>query len=129
MNFVKWGALAAAAALLYEHFFGAQTAQPVAASSAPAIDYAGIYSRLVAAAAADTANFTGSGDNLTGAYDHWNYWLQRVMVNPPDATKVFPGVDFSQPVTAATFWAAVQAYIAVPAGLGNFVRSGYARTR
>jgi hypothetical protein len=83
-------------------------------------------------AATDT-NFTGSGANLTGSLDHWNFYLTYIWptppqtitgVWPPNLAEVFPSATDTTQMTATQYWAGMQPYLAqmglsgIMAGLG-----------
>ena len=79
-------------------------------------------------------NFTGSNDQMAGTPYHWNVYLGLVLPSgdaAPDPAVVFPGVDLTQPMTAATYWAGMgpalaKAYglsgLGVYAGLGAYLQ-------
>ena len=103
------------------------TASTPAASSAPAVTLASLYQSLLALAGADS-QFTGTGDALTGTGYQWGFYLQRILqpgsvVDLPAGLyldTVFPGIDMSQPMTAAAFWAAMGPAIGKLYGLSGF---------
>jgi hypothetical protein len=78
-----------------------------------------VYNRLLAAVIPD-ANLTGSGPSSTMTPYQWEFYLERVMIpgqvasSLPDMSTVFPGVDLTQQMTAATFWAGMGAALGAP---------------
>lgn len=85
------------------------------------------------AAAAPDANLIRNGGSMTPY--QWNYYISYVQpsaptafsgVWPPDPGPVFPGVDLTQPMSAATYWASMQKAMAAGglsgllAGMGCF---------
>ena len=96
---------------------GTSTTPAVAAGT----NWAGIYQALIAATGPDT-QFTGTGNSRQATPYQWNFYLQRVIspsspdtANLPDLNAVFPGVDLSQQMTAATYWTGVGAAMGAPA--------------
>jgi hypothetical protein len=88
-----------------------------------------IYAALKAAAASDP-NFTGTGDALTSSPYRWNFYLQRVLPgatmdtpvsNTPDLNATFPGVDLSQNMTAAVYWAGMSNALGATQGVSGFL--------
>ena len=91
-----------------------------------------IWAKAQAAAAPD-ASFIKNGGSLTPY--QWNFYISYVQQAapsgysgtwPPDPQVVFPGVDLTQPMSAATYWASMQPAMAVGglsgllAGLGCY---------
>jgi len=87
-----------------------------AAASASGINWVTIYSQLVAATLPDT-QFSGVGGSRQGTPYQWNFYLSRIISTPlPDLSAVFGNIDFSAPMTAATYWSAMGAALGAPAG-------------
>jgi hypothetical protein len=80
---------------------------------------AGLWNDIQAWAATDS-NFTSVGGVLQGTPDHWSFYISYIWPNaptgwagawPPDTNAMvsaaLPGVDFTQPMTGARWWAVV----------------------
>ena len=84
-----------------------------------------IYSALSAAATAAGVNLnTGVASGTNVGPDGWNYYLASVYTLPgggslPDPNGVFPGVDRSQPMSLATYWASMSPWLAKNEGLSG----------
>jgi hypothetical protein len=107
---------------------------PGGGTSATPTTLAGLWAAMQAWAAQDS-NFTGSGGNLTGSLDHWNYYVTEVWPTPPagfsgnwppNFNAAFPNTDTGATmVTATQYWAAMQPFLAgqglsgLLAGLGD----------
>ena len=84
-----------------------------------------IYSALSAAALAAGVNLgTGVASGTNVGPDGWNYYLATVYSLPgggslPDPNSVFPGVDRSQPMSLATYWASMAPWLGSHAGLSG----------
>jgi hypothetical protein len=78
---------------------------------APTLD--GLYTRMVALAAKNGVTTTGP--------DGWNYYLNEtgLVSGLPDPLEVFPGVDRTQPMTSAEYWAGMSAWLARNKGLSG----------
>lgn len=81
----------------------------------------------VQAAASQDANYKTQGNALTPY--QWNFYVSYVQSSapgsytgtwPPDPAVVFPGVNLSTPMSAGTYWAGMQPYLAT-AGLSGYL--------
>ena len=104
------------------------TGNPATATSGPtASSLESMYTQIITQAAPDP-NFTGSGDAMAGTPYHWNVYLALVLPTgdaTPDLGTVFPGVDLTQPMTAATYWAGMGPAIGKAYGLSGYgIRAG-----
>lgn len=88
------------------------TVAPGAPAGTPPImtgSWPDVYARLIAATLPDT-QFTGSGNSRQATPHQWNFYLERVLIpgqtssTLPDLSAVFPGVDLTGQMTAATYW-------------------------
>ncbi len=94
---------------------------PGGGTSATPTTLAGLWAAIQQWAAQDS-NFTGSGANLTGSLDHWNFYVTEVWPTapagfagnwPPNFNAAFPGTDTGATmVTATQYWAAMQPFLA-----------------
>lgn len=66
-------------------------------------------------------NFTGSGPATSATPYQWNFYLARIITSPqlPGPGDVFPGLDVNQPMTLATYWAAMAPWLVANAGLSG----------
>lgn len=138
-----WGAIGVGAYWVYTSYFGgsaAVSAAPAgggAPSPTPTVGSSQMdtwYGQLKAAAAADSSNFSGSGDSLSGSPDHWNYFLNSITGYGANLDTTFGAVGSTGragTITAATFWNAVApglksakglTGLGFYAGLGSLVR-------
>lgn len=109
-----------------------QTLGPPPTISAPPASFGSLANMKTALynAALPDQQFTGTGDSLSGTPYHWGFYLQRVLqpgsvIDLPAAlqlTTVFPGVDLTQPMTLADFWARMGPAVAASQGLSGFLR-------
>ena len=80
-----------------------------------------------ATSATGDANFTGSGDALSGTPYHWQFYVNALEPgNTLNLTTAFPGVDLTQPMTAATFWAGAGPALGAEYGLTGYGLGMYA---
>jgi hypothetical protein len=99
-------------------------ATPASTPSGPSLD--SLYTQLKTSATGD-ANFTGSGDALSGTPYHWQFYVNALEPgNTLNLTTAFPGVDLTQPMTAATFWAGAGPALGAEYGLTGYGLGMYA---
>ena len=92
--------------------------------SGPSLD--SLYTQLKTSAMGDT-NFTGSGDSMSGTPYHWQFYVNALKPgNTLDLTVAFPGVDLTQPMTAAQFWAGAGPALGAEYGLTGYGLGMYA---
>lgn len=127
-SLVTLGILAVVGYFAYEYFFAAPATAAAPAAAAPptppagtgassAMTLDGVYTQLKALAAPDP-NYTGTGDNLSGTPYHWQTDLNVILPNNNiDLSTLFPNIDLTQPMTAASFWATVGPYLHTHLGL------------
>jgi hypothetical protein len=93
---------------------------PAATTPAAGGSLDSLYTQLKTSATGDT-NFTGSGDALSGTPYHWQFYVNALKPgNTLDLTAVFPGVDLTQPMTAAQFWVGAGPALGAEYGLSGY---------
>ena len=89
----------------------------------PAPSLAALYSNILGGASTDP-NFTGAGDSLSSSAYRWGTYLNIALepsgIPAPALSTAFPGVDLSQPMTAAQFWAGMGPALTAQSGLSGF---------
>lgn len=87
----------------------------------PTQSVASILSSIQSGVATDP-NFTGSGDQISSSPYRFNTYLNIALngKTAPDLGTVFPGLDLTQPMTLATYWAAMGPAVRTAYGLSGF---------